>query len=69
MQVSPDPVPESAEFQIVSLDGKVWELEASTAEETALWVKAIEEQIKKIYSENISHKRMVGVVFEFCGCG
>jgi hypothetical protein len=53
-----DPVPESAEFQIVSLDGKVWELEASTAEETALWVKAIEEQIKKIYSENISHKRM-----------
>lgn len=59
---SPDPTPESAEFQIVSLDGKVWELEASSAEETALWVKAIEEQIKKIYSENVSHKRMVGVV-------
>ena len=67
--ISPDPVPESAEFQIVSLDGKVWELEASSAEETALWVKAIEEQIKKIYSENISHKRMVGVSLRFCGCG
>ena len=44
---------------MVSLDGKVWELETGSAEETALWVKAIEEQIKKTYTENVSHKRMV----------
>ena len=56
---SPDPILESAEFQVVSLDGKVWEFECVSPEETTLWVKAIEEQIKKKYSENISHKRMV----------
>jgi Arf-GAP/GTPase/ANK repeat/PH domain-containing protein 1/3 len=53
-----DPILESAEFQVVSLDGKVWEFECVSPEETCLWVKAIEEQIKKKYSENVSHKRM-----------
>ena len=65
--VCTDTLPESAEFQVVSLDGKVWELEASSSEETGLWVKAIEEQIKKIYSENVSHKRMVGVASVLVG--
>lgn len=53
-----EPVSESAEFQVISLDGKVWELECLSPEEMAQWVRVIEEQIKKIYSENVSHKRM-----------
>ena len=47
---------------MVSLDGKVWELETSSGEESTQWVRAIEEQIKKIYSENVSHKRMVYIL-------
>lgn len=54
---------ESAEFQVISLDGKVWELECLSPEEMAQWVRVIEEQIKKIYSENVSHKRMVNKVY------
>ena len=54
-----DPTLESPEFQVLSLDGKVWVFEAGTPEEAETWVKSIEEQIKKIYSESVSHKRMV----------
>lgn len=59
-----DTVPESVEFQVVSLDGKIWELETASAEETDHWVKAIEEQIKKTYTESTSHKRMVYMCVE-----
>ena len=63
--IPPDPILESAEFQVVSLDGKVWEFECVSPEETALWVRAIGDQIKKKYAENTSHKRMVWCV---CAC-
>ena len=64
--IPPDPILESAEFQVLSLDGKVWVFDTGCPEEAALWVKAIEEQIKKMYSENVSHKRMVGETVCLC---
>ena len=64
--IPPDPILESAEFQVLSLDGKVWVFDTGCPEEAVLWVKAIEEQIKKMYSENVSHKRMVGETVCLC---
>ena len=54
-----DPEAESCEFQVLSLDGKVWTFEAASSEEAALWIKTIEEQIKKSLTESVSHKRTV----------
>jgi len=60
LEVDPsEPTMETSEFQVLSLDGKVWSFEASSPEEALSWVTAVEDQIKKILSESISHKRMV----------
>ncbi|XP_065838984.1 arf-GAP with GTPase, ANK repeat and PH domain-containing protein 1-like isoform X2 [Oscarella lobularis] len=44
------------EFEIVSLDGKTWAFEASSAEEQQSWVKAIQQQIMESLQGATSNK-------------
>lgn len=53
-----DGVMDSSEFQILSLDGRVWSFDAITPEDAMSWVRTIEEHIKVTISESVSHKRV-----------
>ena len=44
------------EFQIVSLDNKIWHFEAASVEEREEWVAAIEQQIRNSLQGNESSK-------------
>lgn len=47
---------ETYEFCIVSLEGKQWQFEASSAEERDEWVSVIDQEIFKLLQSNVSSK-------------